>query len=639
MGMGSGLGFAGLFLSAAALGYFGLRTAARLFDDCWDRALAAPVIAMAALVALAELLSLAQILNRPLAWLAGSLLYALIAARLKRIPAASEFFWNWLRPWPIRLIAIVYAGLLAVALLVPPNADDGLAYHLPRIAHYLQQGSFKHFSSPDVRETDFPLNAETAMLWTFVFLRSDRLAALIPFCAAIFAAVSAAGLGVRMGLPRPLAMLAIPIALGFPQVAVQSTSVLIDIVAAWLVVAAACFVLSAARSGKAEHAALAALAVGLAAGVKPTTWLCGPGLALLYFSTAWRARNLTWLNTAGFAGTIVLGVFAFTMPHLLRNRAATGQYIASHPWVLVTSVSPKITYVNGVRLASDFVDTNDLPYPLNFAADRFKREVQYFAPDLKWLNDPASTVIFNYFGFDANDISDRFAWFGLSGMLLAGGTAVCVASSILTWRLPLRRRLQWLGLAALPGGFTLAYLVFFRWQPSGRLFCPAMLLIVPTGLYGLTRVFRRCSRTFRRVSWRLVAFLPVSGAGMALLFNEAKPLVPRRNAPAIWQMSPLEQRWIGGRKELAVAAFIARQPPSRIGVCGGSGYALFGPDFRNTVIRYGCRMDWSKAFAQDRCDMVLVQPAADLWIPPALTVQHINDYWLVVTARAEGSRK
>ena len=79
---------------------------------------------------------------------------------------------------------------------------------------------------------------------------------------------------------------------------------------------------------------------------------------------------------------------------------------------------------------------------------------------------------------------------------------------------------------------------------------------------------------------------------------------------------------------------MATQPAVRVAVCAGVGgydYAAFGPDFRNTVVRYTKPLKWKKVFTEDRCGMVLVFRRYYDDIPAALIVRRISDDWTVVT--------
>ena len=632
------MGFLAWFLSAAAAGYAGYRLAARLFDRSFDRAVAAPIFCAAGVVLLAETLSLLRILNSPVHWFAAPLVAAGASALLNPKALKKKPSWNFLRFWPLRLVGVAYAGLFVLAVAVPPNTPDGLAYHLPRIFQYLARNSLDVFPSPDYRETLFPVNATLLMMWSCVLTHSDRLAALISWLAAVCGAVGVAGISTRLKFPRGLVALGAALALGFPQIGIQATSVLVDGISAWFCVAAVYFTLSFAQHTFTPYAVLAAISVGLAGGTKPLTWFMAPGLAMLYVLAAWRYRTLQLSNLAGMGGVILLGVGLFVGPQLVRNYRSTGHFVCEVSCVFVTFPNVRTFSANTMRLASDVIDTTDLPYPLDGIEDKLKREAQYIFTDNHWLNAPESTLIAAFFGFDYNERSDRFAWFGVAGDLIVLGSLSAMGWSLLRLTGSKRSALVWLGLAALPVGHTLIYLVTLRYQTAGRFFCAPMLCAVPLGIWGLWRILAKCSRLFRRMAWTFIAALPVTGSFMILLMNLDKPLIPTKNVPAIWQLQPEMQRWRGYPRVIPLEHFVATLPPSRIG--SGTGtfvteYALFGPHFEHFIMRYHDDfIDLEQAFARDHCDVIVILPRMLARVPAGMTVKPISaDYFAVYPAR------
>jgi hypothetical protein len=71
----------------------------------------------------------------------------------------------WGRPTPALLLlggAVLLTGLInaVLALWVPPNLSDSLAYHLPRVGYALQFRSLEPYPTDDFRRVAFPANAE-----------------------------------------------------------------------------------------------------------------------------------------------------------------------------------------------------------------------------------------------------------------------------------------------------------------------------------------------------------------------------------------------------------------------------------------------------------------------------------------------
>ena len=83
------------------------------------------------------------------------------------------------QPIDVSVIRIfVVAGslvLLTTALFANPLNHDSLAYRLPRLSYWLQEGSIRHFDSTDVRHNYLGVNAELITAWILAPFSSGYL--------------------------------------------------------------------------------------------------------------------------------------------------------------------------------------------------------------------------------------------------------------------------------------------------------------------------------------------------------------------------------------------------------------------------------------------------------------------------------
>jgi len=70
-----------------------------------------------------------------------------------------------------------------IGISTSTNIDDDMAYHLPRICQWIQNHSFAHFQTNDVRQLQFPINSEILYLWSMLQLKSDVLIKLVEYIA------------------------------------------------------------------------------------------------------------------------------------------------------------------------------------------------------------------------------------------------------------------------------------------------------------------------------------------------------------------------------------------------------------------------------------------------------------------------
>jgi hypothetical protein len=213
-------------------------------------------------------------------------------------------------PLTMLFVALLAAGLayeLALALIVPPNNWDSLTYHLTRVAGWHQaHGVHWIADAPTGRINEFQPLAEQLILFLFVS-GSTALYALPQYVAQLAILAAVYGTARRLGYEpraaaRGTALLAM-LSLG----ALESTTAQNDLVAASFPVAAVFLLLRGDPLG----AFLAGLALALGLGVKLTTALAFPALALL----AWRSdrRRFGLIAAGGASGLLAAGCWGYVL--------------------------------------------------------------------------------------------------------------------------------------------------------------------------------------------------------------------------------------------------------------------------------------------------------------------------------------
>ncbi|HYF52467.1 MAG TPA: glycosyltransferase family 39 protein [Planctomycetota bacterium] len=592
-------------ISALCLGYFSRALARHSLESALDRSLGSAIIAAGMIVGAAEFLSLSGQLGNPHAWVSLHGLLFLIGLRfIRRDPAVNIRAVSGI-PFALRWMGLLYIGIFLVAVCTPANTWDSLSYHLARVAYYLQQGHLGHFQTNDIRQVSFGCNAELLMLWSMVFLRSDVLAPLVQFSAAVFCGAAVYGIARSLGLRRGYAVICVPLLLGAPQIALQSSSTQNDLTTAALVAGAVYFLIAWAQSGMSAHGFIAAVALGLAAGTKPTSWLFAPGVALFVLFLAARRKTLTTPNFLRLAAACAMALSVFCMPHLLRNLQATGHLLAQHPSVQAVDPSLGTTAATALRYGCELLDFNSLPPPLAEAGGRWKKTLgTWLVHDLKGINPERATYWHAPYRFEPQPLHEDRAWFGLTGALwVAFGVAgvFCAAR---------RCETQWLAFALVPAGWCLLHFVFLRWQMFGsRFFCATMLLMLPLGIYGMQKMLAGLPRMWKRVWWHALVGLSLSGAACVLLYNNSKPLLESPSGTSVFNLSRQQQRYRARPQYVPLVQSLSQLPPARIGFCADADqwdYAIFGESLQHHVIRYDHNIDWKRVFDVDRCDLVIL---------------------------------
>ncbi|MBZ0302335.1 MAG: hypothetical protein K8J31_21485 [Anaerolineae bacterium] len=250
---------------------------------------------------------------------------------------------NLMRPWWFspqefwagirrnRLLA-VFAGLvlliqvvnLALAWIYPVIAVDDFDYHLPRAYEWLELGTARHFPTDDLRQTEFPPNADLVYTWIMAISGSYRIPGLPQWLAGWVTAMAAAGLARSVGHRRGASLLAGLVVLTGTntvlQMVTRNDNLLAAATGATFVYFALIF-LNKTQGGKRRPPDLwyAGLSFGLCLGTKYTGLflLPGAGLALLAYAF-WQQRTQAWrlilaLGMSTIAGFALFGSYNYVL--------------------------------------------------------------------------------------------------------------------------------------------------------------------------------------------------------------------------------------------------------------------------------------------------------------------------------------
>ena len=159
----------------------------------------------------------------------------------------------------------VIAGLLfLVAVVAPSNNVDAMQYHLPRVLHWAQNQSLRHYPITRIAQNIRPYWAEAAILQVRVLSGNDRLVNLVQWFSMIASIVGATGIVALFGGDRRTRWLCAAVVIIIPIGVLQSTTAQNDIVSAFWVICLAYFiVLSMKRRLMRVEFVCLALALGL----------------------------------------------------------------------------------------------------------------------------------------------------------------------------------------------------------------------------------------------------------------------------------------------------------------------------------------------------------------------------------------
>lgn len=192
--------------------------------------------------------------------------------------------------------ALAFRALVAVVL--PPNAYDSLAYHLPTIGEWVRTGRVAPTKlTNELCCAWYPMAGDAWTGWSAVFLGNDRLIGLAQVWFAVVIWLAGSLLARTWGADLLTARCAGALAAGMPIVLAQADTAYVDVTYAGALAAAYAYLAHAASPSYLGRpgpvAGLCGAAIGLAAAVKGTGIVGGAvcGLALvIVLVLRWRGR-------------------------------------------------------------------------------------------------------------------------------------------------------------------------------------------------------------------------------------------------------------------------------------------------------------------------------------------------------------
>jgi hypothetical protein len=516
--------------------------------------------------------------------------HALVAAAFVRAPLRLGGVWASARTtWtlcdvPLRLMLAATTGAALVivlhAFLAPVPHDDSLTYHLPRAAIYLQQRSLEAFSTPDLRQTVLPANAEILVLWHMAISGRNAGAPLVQaicWLGAILAVYRLArDVGARM---RPALFAGLAYA-SLPGVVLQATTAQNDLTTTFFLLCTLLF----ARTGLAERRfgdlAIAGSALGLALGTKATAVLAVPALVGLVIGESVRAGRVLRREGAHLALLCATGVSVFGSYFYVQNLRRYGHPTGSAAFAdlgALPTLDPHVAWSNLVRLGIRLSEPAGFVPPGTRPAAWLERAHARFAGAVRAelgveAREPQDFMNGASSEHPGLPIDADITTFG--PLIAVAGLPVLLLAALRRRADPAARALAWGALA-----YLLGLAALLRYNVHLGRFLVAMVAIAAPLLAVLYR--DREGPRFRYVNLALVGICCAT-LGLCVAVHGLKPLVRQAKASRAAGGTVLSRP---DRPEAEAAAqLLDRLPPGRVALVFSMG-GLVHPLFDGSLTR------------------------------------------------------
>ncbi len=271
----------------------------------------------ALLVVITEGLGLARAIGRiEIASLWAGVLLILTALGVRRglfraALANTRIHRNWFSifEWSIIIgIMFIVLSLAIVAWIAPPNTTDSLLYHMPRVAHWIQQSSLNHYPTAYVHQLWASPLAEMTILNFQILWGSDQPSNMVQWFSLMGSLLGVSALAKLLGANRRGQLLSAAFALSIPMALLQATSTQTDLVTAfWLICLIYFVTLSKRRRLSSLEKISIALSTGLGMLTKGSFYPLALPILLWFFLPRLRSRGIRRTLQEGiFLGALIL---------------------------------------------------------------------------------------------------------------------------------------------------------------------------------------------------------------------------------------------------------------------------------------------------------------------------------------------
>jgi 4-amino-4-deoxy-L-arabinose transferase-like glycosyltransferase len=464
----------------------------------------------------------------------------------------------------IQLLGIIgiVSAIGLIALIAPPNINDSLGYHMPRVMHWIQNRSVSHFPTNYTAQLFLSPWTNYAILQLQVLSGGDYYANFVQWFCMIGSILGVSLIAKELGANIYGQVFSSVFCATLPMGIVQGSSSQNDYVAAFWLVCLAYFVLKAVKTpSEKANFPLVGLSLGLALFSKGTTYLYAFPFLVWLFAILVRSFRLRVYKPAY---QIAIPALLINLPLFVRNFEIFQHPLGKSPdYIVYTNEAVGIPV-----LVSNIIRNLALQFstPVPSVNEFFLKELSSLYSFLGWdINDPLSSSG----DFQLNSLINHGDFAGNPFHLLLIMASILCLGLCFSHKNLYNRQLFLNYIICILSGFLL-FCLLLAWTPfHNRLHLP---------LFVLSSAFVGCilSTFWNRRLVHVVAITLIFASLPWVLFDENKPLIANSSSlktgriENIFNTNRLDLYFIGRpdikESMIGAADFIKSQQCSDIGM-------------------------------------------------------------------------
>ena len=406
-------------------------------------------------------------------------------------------------------IGFILLITLFIGIIYPPNNWDAMAYHMPRIIHWIQNESLAHFRTPVYPQLNSPPFAEEFILNINLLLGNDYLSNTVSWFYFAASGIVISLIAQQLGLSKKRQLLAAFVMFCLPEAILLASSTHTELVATFFMLAAIYFMIKSVEQTDKLTFLLLGISVGLATATKTTVYIyLAPfivaWLGFLFYQKIMQKQKISYVLFL-----IIPLIFMFiNVGHYSRNYQLSGNLFATTPAI-------KSYYANEEHSITALFSNVSRNLSLQFGVPKIAPLVENLTVQFHQIigqdvNNPKTTS--HTYGVDplATHENNGANFFQMLLILLSIVVLVFFYQKE-------DYKIRWFALIII-----LSFLLFsfyLKWQPWAKLHVPFFIF------YSIVIAYFMIKSNVKKWMLNLLLIGLVSSAFLALFFNYSRPII------------------------------------------------------------------------------------------------------------------